>query len=1061
MTRPGTASATPSRRMTASLMTVTVVVIARTREGAGQVLAALLAQDRIPDRVLLVDASIDGLGDMGDLLDPVDDSGIDVLKTTLGPSRGVRRYLPSVIDAVPRARLGRDQVWVLTSRARPHPEALHRLLAASTEGVGMTLPKLVDAEHPDRIVGLGLQATKTGRLVPQPIPGTPDDGAHDNDVDSLGAPLEGVLLDRETFEQLGGHDPSLGDVGGDLDLGWRSQRAGRRAVLVPAARVAVTPTPADEHPTTTQRRQARRAALTRANLLLAPFLALWILLGSLVTGLGLLLAKRPRMALEEWGDAGAALDPRTLRSRLRGRAPRGVPRRHLRNLFVTAGEARHRLAEEFRGPTLRTASPPRTRTEGARGLARLAHPLPWLLLATIAMTAWAARPLAGGAWRHGGSGLVGGELLGGRATAGQLWDDWQLGWHGSGWGDGLATSPARLLLAAAAQVVEWLPGTVASPAGVVITVLLAVALPLAALVAYTSTRTITARRWPRAGAALAWVGSAPAALAVGEGRVGALVALILLPRIAAGLLRVTHPEVRFSDSVRTALWAGVLASFAPVVGVGTILLGLGLVLLGDVRGRLRGLVLAAVPLVLAGPWLLTLRAEPRRLLTGWGLTDTPVTTEPWQLALGQLPGGAPTTWWTAAVLALGVLALLVPGRRGGSWAVAVTALLGLLGAVGAPHLALGHRPGGAHGAGELVTPWAGTGQLALIGSALVAVLLAVDALPERTQAGRSPSWRWLPALVLPVAALGSGVVLALHTFGDGLSPWQDPRPRQAVAAAEGPGATRTLVVTAGDGPVRYSVPGREPGPLVRDLQAPGEPDFGEQQVADAASRLLTAQEGDRPVGQVLAEQGISHVVLVGADPEQREQVGATDGLTRTAAAHGRHAWSVQSPVTDGHPPSRARVVTSRGSEPLPGTGAHADTDGPVAIDGGSRLVVAESVAWGQAATVSADGTELTMSTRSQLPTYRLPAGTDEVTIDVADHRTWQLVSAVALLLVLYLALPFERPPARARTGEDDVPESPEPDSEDDPDRDALDADAPERDETAGDPTAPTAPEEER
>src|SRR5699024_3309503 len=150
-----------------------------------------------------------------------------------------------------------------------------------------------------------------------------------------------------------------------------------------------------------------------------------------------------------------------------------------------------------------------------------------------------------------------------------------------------------------------------------------------------------------------------------------------------------------------------------------------------------------------------------------------------------------------------------------------------------------------------------------------------------------------------------------------------------------------------------------------------------------------------------------------------------------------------------------------GSEPLPGTGAHADTDGPVAIDGGSRLVVAESVAWGQAATVSADGTELTMSTRSQLPTYRLPAGTDEVTIDVADHRTWQLVSAVALLLVLYLALPFERPPARARTGEDDVPESPEPDSEDDPDRDALDADAPERDETAGDPTAPTAPEEER
>src|SRR5699024_12477030 len=135
-----------------------------------------------------------------------------------------------------------------------------------------------------------------------------------------------------------------------------------------------------------------------------------------------------------------------------------------------------------------------------------------------------------------------------------------------------------------------------------------------------------------------------------------------------------------------------------------------------------------------GPCLLTLRAEPRRLLTGWGLTDTPVTTEPWQLALGQLPGGATTTWWTAAVLALGVLALLVPGRRGGSWAVAVTALLGLLGAVGAPHLALGHRPGGAHGAGELVTPWAGTGPLVLIRSDLAALLLAVATLPPPTHA---------------------------------------------------------------------------------------------------------------------------------------------------------------------------------------------------------------------------------------------------------------------------------------------------------------------------------------
>ena len=74
-------------------MTVTAVVVARTRDGAGQVLTALLAQDRLPERVLLVDGAIDGLGDTGDLLAPVDEAGIDVLMATLPAEQGLRLSL--------------------------------------------------------------------------------------------------------------------------------------------------------------------------------------------------------------------------------------------------------------------------------------------------------------------------------------------------------------------------------------------------------------------------------------------------------------------------------------------------------------------------------------------------------------------------------------------------------------------------------------------------------------------------------------------------------------------------------------------------------------------------------------------------------------------------------------------------------------------------------------------------------------------------------------------------------------------------------------------------------
>ena len=994
-------------------MTVTTVLVARTREGAGQTLRALLAQDRLPDRLLLVDGALDGLGDTSDLLAPVDDAGIDVLTATLGPRRGIRRILPALVDNLPRATVGRDLIWVLTSRSRPHPESLRRLVAANGRGVGMATPKLVDEQDPTRIIRLGLQVTRSGRIVPEPAAGTTDQGQYDGAVDAIAAPLEGLLLDRETFERLDGHDPGLGDFGGDLDLGWRSQRAGSRVVVVPSAAVAVAPSAADRRPTRDHRRQARRAALTRAPLLLAPFLALWIALGSLVGGLALIVLKRPGMGAEELASVLGALDPRRLRSRLRGRAPREVSRRDLSSLFVPPSQARQRLADDGRGPARHDdgVAARSLEIEGRAGL--LAHPLLWVLVAVILMSGWAARSITGELRHRADAGLFGGELLSGRATGTQLWDSWWLAWHGEGWGHAAEQSPALVPLAGLSAVVGRIPGlgSADSPAGVVLSVLVVVALPLAAVVAWKSAGTFTERPWLRAAVALAWVTSVPAAVAVGEGRIGALLALVLLPRVAAGLVRVGHRHTPFSDAVRTALWGALLAMVAPIVGVAVVLVGLGHLLLGNAARRARGIALVLVPLLLAGPWLLTLQANPRRLLAGWGLTDSPVDLPAWQLALGQLPGGAATTWWTAGILVVGLLALLVPGVRRASWGAAGVAVLGLAWAVGAPHLVIGHAPAGTVEAGSALTPWAGLGQLVLVGSALVAVLLAADVLPDSVRHGGRRSVFVLPVVGLAVAAIGSGVLVGQHSYGDDLTTWRDDRPLVAISAAEGPMASRTLVVESSDEGLVYRLVGDEPGDLVRDLPLQHAPVPGEEDLAGAVAQVLGQGEGERDPADVLAENAVSHLVLIEPTEADRRLVDASPGLGRLGSSAGRTTWAVRSPVTDGSTPSRARVSTDDSSVPLRGVGSHADTDGSVAAPTGEQLIVAESLDWSDRVEVRADGELLHASTRSAVPTYDLPEDTDEVSIDVGPgHLAWKLLQGLALVLALYLALPTERRP---------------------------------------------------
>ena len=142
-----------------------------------------------------------------------------------------------------------------------------------------------------------------------------------------------------------------------------------------------------------------------------------------------------------------------------------------------------------------------------------------------------------------------------------------------------------------------------------------------------------------------------------------------------------------------------------------------------------------------------------------------------------------------AFLALGAIALLVPGRRPASWAAAVCALAGLAWTLGAPHLVIGHRAQGEPGAGAALTPWVGAGQLLLVAGHLGALAFAlIDRLlpdPLESWPAGDGTIRWAVAVLVvtqerPVRTtprLGLGGVDAVAGRGaeDARPPREQPR----------------------------------------------------------------------------------------------------------------------------------------------------------------------------------------------------------------------------------------------------------------------------------------------
>lgn len=989
--------------------------------GLSDLLDAVAAQTRTPDRVLVLDRS---RGALGDSVRPTL-AGAPVEVRPVG-GLGLRTAVHQVA-----AELTEDVLlWVLPVGTHPEARTLAQLMEIRlrSSAVAMVAPKLVDHEDPQRLRSVGISATSAGRLIDLPPAGAQDQGQYDDRQDVLGVPLVGALVDASLVRDLRGWAP-LADVGADLDFGWRAQRAGRRVLMAPRAQVRVSGDLGVATATDGPRRRAGlRVGLVRAPWWSLPGRALWLALASLVGSIALLLVKRPRAALSMLTDLGA-LEPITLiRAKLRSRGPSVVRRRDLSALFVPGDVVRGRIVDSvhdalFPTSARRDDTPAEHRVSTAKRV--LTHPGLLACLAVLIVTLASARSLGTKVLAGLGGGLVGGELLGGRISGQALWHAWTDGWRGDGLGGPAVVGAPHLgLLALPTWLVEQVPGTgsLTSAGGLVVALALFLAPAAAAATAYLAGRVVTPSRWPRAAVALVWGLAGPIGPALAQGRLGPAIADVLLPAVAGGLVLLARRDGTATAAWATALATALLGAFTPVLLMPITLICLLVLVAGPTLGaRLRAVVPILGTLVLLGPWWLAVWEQPRLLLAGPGALQWGGEAQHWwQLAFLQPggPGGAAPAVAAWLLLPLGIVAVvgLVVSRGVGSVAngAAVLIVLGLLGTLAAPRITVATVPAGAAAAGAPITVWSGIPMsLALLG--LLAAALGAFARPRRAEpteplAGGQPADRLRAArrglsLILVGTGLAYAVGWVIATVGTELSAWHDPRPAVAIEHTDGDIAGRTLFLTPTTEGLAYHLVAREIGDVARSLPADRAQD---QTLADPIADLVG---GSARSADALADVGVGIVGLPeGADPGVRRSLDATEGMTRLMARDGWDYWRIATPGAAEHrpvAPPRLALSTNAGASAIVTSGQHGATETTISTTEETTLTVAETESWARHAVVRLDGEEITAASSTTRPSYRVPAGEHELTISLNDSTVlWRRLQLLAAAAVLFLAVPF-------------------------------------------------------
>jgi GT2 family glycosyltransferase len=1017
-----------------------------------------------------------------------------------------------------------EWLWLLHDDSAPAADALELLIEAVDGGpsIGIAGCKQVSWDDGRRLLDVGFTTSRLGARVTGIDVDDVDQGQLDHRSDVLAVGTAGMLVRRDVWDRLGGTDPALAHARDDLDLCRRAHLAGLRVVVVPRAVIAhaaATATGRRGTPTSASwalrdRRAAVHLRLASVPLLWLPFLVLWLAGAAVLRALGRLALKQPDRAVAELVAFGLAVTRPLawMRARRRVRADRDLPRRDFRRLLAgTRAALRQR----------RDAATSYLRTQEEAWAEPVDLPEPDGLVGPAAVDVVPhdgggradldneneddaigsafdderVRPSGPAVTRIGfavaalvgivgliglrlllrGSGIpIGPALLPAPETAGQLWNQAMSDWRPTGLGRIGEADPFDAVLALIAA-------PLAGSTRVAVELLLLGALPLAALSAWWAAGGVTRSRSLRAWAALGWAAQPTLLAAVAAGRLGAIVAHLVLPPAAlalAGAVGARPPPapgdrtppavvaIRARGSISAASAAGllltVLIAAAPALALPVAVVLLAVLIVARPARALLGWVVV-VPAALLLPWWLAVARDPWLLLaepggasatdagtTGWpgvlwpsdpaGLNPGPVR----RLAgyLAETTSFADAAFWlramaVALVVPLVWLGLSALARRDRARPVTVLWIAGLAGlaiAVLVPLLDV--RTGTRTAAGEQ-HGWPGPGVSLLALAVLAAVLVRLDGAAARLRARSLGSLHWLAVGSGVVAVLAPMIVLAGWAVGGwnaGPDRWvhrgsADVLPAVATAEAQGPAATRTLVLRLTPTAVRWSLY-RTGGPRIGQDSAAtlssGSSDrahVADRPVLDAIGGLLS--DSGRDQRDRLADLDIGSILLLApASDAATVALDTAPGLIRVATPNGGVFWRVELDGTGGGPsrPARVRVLSAGGQvvQTLPSTGIEVHT-GLGAGPSGRTLVLAERADPGWRARL--DGVPLVPTTHAGwAQAFELPPGAGTLTVEHtsagAGPTDLGRLAVAGLALLVAVPLPRRRPrllpPPRAR-----------------------------------------------
>ncbi|WP_246657863.1 glycosyltransferase family 2 protein [Arthrobacter yangruifuii] len=541
-----------------------------------------------------------------------------------------------------------EWIWLLHDDSAPDPEALHELLLAVERAPSVTIAgaKQVEWTNERLLVDVGVSISKWAERLTLIDADELDQGQYDSRSDIFAVNSAGMLVRRDAWDLLGGFDPALPGSGDDVDLCWRNRLAGNRVVVVPAARLrhaGYRSTPATS--TSAARRAEIFLRLKHAPLWQVPFLAVGAVLGGIGRFFLGMLAKDPGYAVASLlTSTTAVLRPVDLyRSRRRAAASRRRPRSAVHTLRSSRRDVREHRRTQSRDAVPGTAEPAGAEYvpsgDTTDDFAALDGPDragagAGALVAALLLTAFS---LAGLHRLIGAPAAAGGGLLPLGQGIKDIWAAATGWWAQLGSGAPAHGDPFNYVLSLLA-----IAGLGNGNAAVL--VLLLLALPLAGLSAWWAAGAFTANRWLRFWAAMFWASVPAFQVALGSGRLGALLVHILLPLTVLAMARAvgTGAPRRRTPPAGTASWtaaatAGLLLAAVSAAAPLVFLLAVAAVvfLTAGMRRRAKTLWWSLLPsAALLVPQVLSAAPNLRAVVSDPGMPLAFTRSEAWQQLLG-------------------------------------------------------------------------------------------------------------------------------------------------------------------------------------------------------------------------------------------------------------------------------------------------------------------------------------------------------------------------------------------------------------------------------------------